>query len=134
MSEAFDLLLSDAPEITVRGREPLPWWKLGSLCRYESQAHREESWLPLKVTIFLVHYEIKRVTPKGCWIEDYHGHERFVLDSARKKWAYPTEELARESFIARKEWQIHHLNRQLEHAQAALKHVSAMPTELKETA
>jgi hypothetical protein len=125
MSAVFDLVESDKDVITVRGRDPLPWWKLGSLCRYSSSAYREASWKPLIVTIVLEHYEIKRKTPKGCWIDDF-GVERFILDGARKKWAYPTEELARESFIARKEWQIHHLQRQLEHAQAALAHVQAM--------
>lgn len=129
MSAAFDLLENPTQTITVRGREPHPWWKLGSLCRYESTAHREASYLPLEVRVELTHHEIKRKTPKGCWIEEYPGRERFILDDARKKWAYPTEELARESFVARKEWQIHHLQRQLEHAQAALEHAQAMDKE-----
>lgn len=122
-------LLVDGPIITVKGRYPAPSWPLGSLCRYYSTMYRESSWKPPQLTLELIHYKVTRKTPKGCWIEDYHGHERFVLDSARKRWAYPTEALARESFIARKEWQIHHLTRQLEHAQAALEHARAMTGE-----
>jgi hypothetical protein len=118
--------LADDPIITVKGRYPAPSWPLGSLCRYDSKMYFESSWGAPRIDLALKHYEITRKTPKGCWIEEYYGHERFILDGARKKWAYPTEELARESFIARKEWQIHHLTRQLEHAEAALKHVKTM--------
>lgn len=120
--EIFDLL-ADPGEATIRicGREKMPWWKLGSLCRYDSNAYGEG--YEFIVNVALNHYEIKRKTPKGCWI-DIYGTEKFVLDNARKRWAYPTEELARESFIARKQSQIQHLKRQLEHAEAALAHMS----------
>jgi hypothetical protein len=123
-----ELMLDTDPEITEIGSAPHPSWKLGSLCRYESTAHYEDSWKPLKIRLYLRHYEIKRKTPKGAWI-DVWGQEKFVLDNARKRYAYTTEELARESFIARKEWQIHHLQRQLEHAQAALSHARTMTGE-----
>lgn len=114
-------------DVKVIGSEPQPWWPLGGLCRYDSTAYREASWKPLEIILRLTHYKITRKTPKGCWVEEYTGRERFVLDNARKRWAYPTEALARESFIARKEFQIRHLTRQLEHAESALKHACAMP-------
>jgi hypothetical protein len=56
-------------------------------------------------------YDVVRRTPKGAWIADcspygslgsIDGHLRFVLLTARKRFACPTKEEALESFIARK--------------------------------
>lgn len=57
-------------------------------------------------------YPIIKRTPKGAWI-DIYGKKRFVLLTARKKFACDTREDAIRSFIARKERQIRILNRQL---------------------
>jgi hypothetical protein len=55
-------------------------------------------------------YEILRKTPKGCWIKTGYQTEKFILDGARRRWAYPTRELARNSYRIRKERQIRHCN------------------------
>jgi hypothetical protein len=46
-------------------------------------------------------FQINRRTPKGAWIDG-----KFVLLSATKRWACPTEDEAIESFKARKRKQI----------------------------
>lgn len=52
----------------------------------------------------LVHttYRVIKRTPKGAWIDLGWGDKRFVLLSARKRYALPTEVEALESFIMRK--------------------------------
>lgn len=47
-------------------------------------------------------YRVTRRTPKGAWIDLGWGDKRFVLLSARKRYACPTEAEALESFIMRK--------------------------------
>ncbi|WP_315740040.1 MULTISPECIES: hypothetical protein [unclassified Bradyrhizobium] len=54
-------------------------------------------------------------TPKGAWISG-----RFVLLTATKRWACPTEEEALESFIARKRKQISILSHKLHRAEQDL--------------
>ncbi|RWH49569.1 MAG: hypothetical protein EOQ80_06590 [Mesorhizobium sp.] len=68
-------------------------------------------------SIHLRRFRILRETPKGVWLDDY-GQERFVLKDAKKRWAYPTIELARESFLIRKQKQVAHLENYLAHAKA----------------
>lgn len=70
-------------------------------------------------------YPVLRRTAKGVWINiglSYPGleKEKFILDGARKRWAYPTKELALESFQIRKERQIRHCNDMIERANKAL--------------
>lgn len=48
---------------------------------------------------------VMRETPK-CVVLDDCGHQRYVLKDARKRYAYPTKELALESYIIRKQHQI----------------------------
>lgn len=50
-------------------------------------------------------YAIKSKTPKGVWLRLGPGEVRFVLSSARTKFACPTEREALQSFIARKQAQ-----------------------------
>lgn len=50
---------------------------------------------------------IRRWTAK-CVVLDEFGRERFVLKDARKRYAYPTKELALASYIIRKQRQIQH--------------------------
>lgn len=66
--------------------------------------------------VVLTGYIVERVTPKGVWLEG----RRFVLTSARKRFACPTKEEARESFIARKNRQVRILKAQLLDAELAL--------------
>jgi hypothetical protein len=58
-------------------------------------------------------WQVNRRTPQGAWIGG-----KFVLLTATKRWACPTEEEALESFIARKRKQIRILSTQLRRAEA----------------
>ena len=50
-------------------------------------------------------FDVIKKTPKGCWI-DVYGQKRFVRDNARNRYACESIDLAKESFIARKNRQI----------------------------
>lgn len=50
--------------------------------------------------------QVIRATPKGVWLYDRYGHERFVLRDATKRYACPTKEEAIVSFVARKKRQL----------------------------
>lgn len=62
---------------------------------------------------------VLRTTPAGVWVDDW-GKERFILSNARKRFAYPTKEEALVSFIARKTWQLKHLECQMDKVKQAL--------------
>ncbi|RLI66843.1 MAG: hypothetical protein DRO67_00270 [Candidatus Asgardarchaeum californiense] len=73
-------------------------------------------------------YKIIKRTPKGAWIRyctgfpefDKYENKKFVLLTARKKFACETKEEARKSFIARKKRQIEILKAYLEQAETSL--------------
>jgi len=65
-------------------------------------------------------FRITKTTAKGVWI-DNHGKKKFVLLHGKKRFAYPTEEEALTSFIARKEMQQVILESQLKHVGNALR-------------
>jgi hypothetical protein len=71
------------------------------------------------VTILIERYPIVRRTPQGAWIE-HNGKRKFILLSARKKFAHPLVADAFVSYRIRKEHQIEHLHRHLRHAERAL--------------
>ncbi len=73
--------------------------------RFGTSAPRLEMWW----------HRVSRRTPKGAWLGD-----RFVLLTARKRWACNTEQEALESFVARKTRQIKILSAQLAAAEADL--------------
>lgn len=69
-------------------------------------------WSEDRLAISLEKYRVVKRTPRGVWIApmwDYRGdHKRFVLDGSGRRYAYPTREQARESFIIRKRREIQH--------------------------
>jgi hypothetical protein len=73
--------------------EPTVWY------RYVD-SDQEWSRDPYELTLRVIRY-----TPK-CVVLDLWGREYRVLLNARKRFAYPTRELAMESYIARKQMQI----------------------------
>lgn len=89
-------------------------------------------WEGSELRVALYQYRVTRRTPKGCFIEpngyctlgfkqhDRRSKDRFILDGARKRYAYPTIEEAKASFIARKESRLAYLKRDRDFAQAAL--------------
>lgn len=64
-------------------------------------------------------FDVIKHTPKGAWL-DVHGEKRFVKTDARKRFACPTIDEAKQSFIARKKRQISILSSQLTTAKRAL--------------
>lgn len=79
----------------------------------EQTYYREENarWSNDRLAISVIEFRIVRRTPKGAWITPKWNHDdtrflKFVLDGTGKRYAYPTRELARESFIARKRREI----------------------------
>lgn len=63
--------------------------------------------------ISLIHYTVFKLTPRGVWIKpvwDCDGRfKKFVLEGKGKRFAYPTFEEARQSYILRKKHHIHHV-------------------------
>jgi len=72
------------------------------------------------VCLDMLSYPVLRHTQKCVWIR-CGLQDKFVLDTARKAFAYPTYALALESFKARKARQVKLLEAQLKKARGALK-------------
>lgn len=67
-----------------------------------------------EIEIRELHFPVSRTTPKGVWLNMGYGlKEKFILNDARRRFAYPTQELAMESFKARKRHQRQHILRAL---------------------
>ncbi len=72
------------------------------------------------VRIVKEEFNLAKETPCGYWIKDeFFFGDRWVSKTARKRFAYPSESLALESFIARKKKQIRILESQLNQAKSA---------------
>lgn len=82
--------------------------------RYEDQRHERGPY------IHLVKLPVLRET-QHCVYLDYYSVEKRVLKIARKRFAYPTIELAQNSFKIRKSWQERYAQRTLDHVQAVRK-------------
>jgi len=78
------------------------------------------------VRIYLLKFPVLRQTPKGVWLDLGFGLKRFVLTEAKRQYACPTLEAARESFRARKRRQIKIYETRLQQARAALASSLAM--------
>ena len=63
--------------------------------------------------VWIYRFRVIRRTKAGAWL-DVWGEEKFVLDGAGRRYAYPTEDAAWESFKIRKVRQRQHLEKQLE--------------------
>ena len=73
------------------------------------------------ITLWTYTYNAVSHTPKGVWIYDqYYLRRRFILHNARKRYALPTIEEAKEAYKHRKIRQISILTAQLENAKASL--------------
>jgi hypothetical protein len=77
---------------------------------YRRVANGMDDWdnpsINYRVVLELRKFEIVKKTEKGCWIRSFPFSQtmprKFVLNKARKRYAYPTVEEARLSFLARK--------------------------------
>jgi hypothetical protein len=56
--------------------------------------------------LYVYGYRVAKTTRCGCWVVKHGLKQRFVLDGARKRFAYPTVDEALVSFIARKKAQV----------------------------
>lgn len=83
---------------------------------------------PPNVHVYTQEYEVVGTTPKGVWINAY-GQRRFVLSTARKRFACSTLEEAKASFIARKKRQLKILNRQVANVERSLEVVEMVVAE-----
>lgn len=81
--------------------------------------------------VVLESYPVVKTTPCGYWIRDYSRdkNKRFVLASGRKRFAYETKELAKESFIIRKNRQLQYFKAGIENVKLALEAIEAGKTE-----
>lgn len=72
------------------------------------------------IQVHLRRYKVIKHTPKGYWIEIPFCEKKWVSDSTRKRFAYPTKEQASNNFIKRKECQIRLLQNRIDRANRAL--------------
>lgn len=89
--------------------------------------YREEnsSWSDDRLAISCIEFRVVRRTPKGCWITPTWNADdtrflRFILDGSGKRYAYPSREEARASFIIRKQREIQHCAKQHDRAKRYL--------------
>jgi hypothetical protein len=89
--------------------------------------YREENarWASDRLAITCIEFRVVRRTPKGQWITPTWNADdtrflRFVLDGKGKRYAYPTREEARASFIIRKQREIQHCAAQHDRAKRYL--------------
>lgn len=89
--------------------------------------YREENarWSNDILAISVIRFRVVKRTPRGRWIAPTWDHDarfkKFVLDGVGKRYAYPTREEARASFIIRKQREIQHCAAQLDRAKRYLK-------------
>ena len=72
-----------------------------------------------EVRILLEEYKVLKLTAKGCWI-DYYGDQKFLLNGARKCFAYASLTEAWNSFMIRKRRQLDHRKRAFDSVQLVL--------------
>ena len=99
------------------------------LYRYE----RYYAWEGEPVKPMLLDYPIKRKTLCGVWIQDGGYKERFVLNEARKKFAYPTKDEAFNSFKIRTQKAKAYATRDLRNANAFLEIIKKIEDDNKGT-
>jgi len=90
--------------------------------------HRFENSPVFNYKLKHLEFEVIKETECGVWIRAvlFSDVRRFVLDDARKRYAYPTKKLALESFVCRKKSQIKILKFQLSCSEQALFDARAM--------
>jgi hypothetical protein len=90
----------------------------------------DEDGFERNVEVVLHKHEVARLTPACTFVRQGRlGRERRILDSAEKKWAYPTKELALKSFIRRKGLQVRYAEHELDVAKRALELARRMQEE-----
>lgn len=83
--------------------------------------YADETWnegYEKKHAIALREYVVLRHTKHTVVLDLKYGGTKRVLKNARRRFAYPTKALAFASYVKRKEWQLRHLEYQLDNAKA----------------
>lgn len=78
-------------------------------------------------SVYIEQFRVVEHTPKGVYVQDSlnsRAERHLVIDSHRKKFAYPTIEGARDNFVARKKRHIVLLNNSIYNAESALKEIN----------
>ncbi len=73
------------------------------------------------IIIHLRKLRVTKHTPKGVRLYLWHDESKFVLAGARKRFACPTIEEAKESFLARKKKQLSIIEHQASYVRAVIK-------------
>lgn len=73
-----------------------------------------------RLSVELREYKVVKITPCGVQLGMWFGAKRFVRSDSKKRFAHPTKEAARESFIYRKERQAAIYQGRLEKAKRAI--------------
>lgn len=105
---------------------------------YRYEDHRRSSWDGFeecshsRLEVSLRRFHVIKHTRKGVWLRIPYdlGWKRWVPISARKRYACPTIEEARSSFLARKNKQMRLLKEKLFDAQLAIGQVTMEPLSL----
>ena len=97
----------------------------------------EEFWLGGdELIINLLELPVVKATPRGYWVQRYNSApwlHKFVLSSARKRYAYPTQQEAYEAYYLRKKRQVHILLGQLKRAKQGLSKAGELTGRTNET-
>jgi hypothetical protein len=72
-----------------------------------------------RLEVNLLSYPVLKRTPKGAWIDAPQGR-KFILTSANRRWACPTTDEAKDSFLARKKAQIRILSARMRDAKQSI--------------
>ena len=81
--------------------------------RFDSRVWRDYDRIKT-VAITLYRFAVIRHTPRGVWLDYGIEKDKFVLANSRKRFACPTLDEAKESFLARKKVQLNILEEQTE--------------------
>lgn len=100
--------------------EPVLWYRYEDV-QYAPRLDENENAMDSgMLSVELRSFAVAKTTPKGVWLRQFGGDDRFVRREARKRFACPTQKEALESFIARKERQQSILSAQLNRVTSAL--------------
>ena len=94
---------------TFRVNEPMPpegsevWWRAEDRVYANFDPWNDGDYCGSYSVVELTPYKVTKATPKGVWVRAWLGHEQFVLGTAGKQLAVPTQELALADLVRRKE-------------------------------
>lgn len=77
------------------------WWR----CEVLRQAHWDkwtEEVIGYSYSVHFTSFVVLRTTPKGVWIDEGFGAEKFILGKAVRQFAVPTKELAKQDEMERR--------------------------------